>query len=112
MVQVQRWNLEVRVKRFREFSEDLRKWFDKKDPQGGWKRIGTDGSVLGPCVRPDKDGDGDPDGPKPKCMSNKKIRQLTKKQRAAAVRAKRKYDKDPDRKGKPINVSNFGKGKL
>ena len=112
MVQVQRWNLEVRVKRFREFSEDLRKWFDKKDPQGGWKRIGTDGSVLGPCARPDKDGDGDPDGPKPKCMSNKKISQLTKKQRAAAVRAKRKYDKDPDRKGKPINVSNFGKGKL
>ncbi len=53
-----------------------------------------------------------PDGPKPKCMSNRKIRQLTKKQRAAAVRAKRKYDKDPDRKGKPINVSNFGKGKL
>ena len=112
MVQVQRWYLEVRVKRFREFSEDLRKWFDKKDPQGGWKRIGTDGSVLGPCARPDKDGDGDPDGPKPKCMSNKKIRQLTKKQRAAAVRAKRKFDKDPDRKGKPINVSNFGKGKL
>jgi len=100
------------VKRFKEFSEDLRKWFDKKDPQGGWKRIGTDGSVLGPCARPDTDGDGDGDGPKPKCMSNRKIRQLTKKQRAAAVRAKRKHDKDPDRKGKPINVSNFGKGKL
>ena len=104
--------MEVRVKRFKEFSEDLRKWFDKKDPQGGWKRIGTDGSVQGPCARPDTDGDGDGDGPKPKCMSNRKIRQLTKKQRAAAVRAKRKYDKDPDRKGKPINVSNFGKGKL
>ena len=45
-------------------------------------------------------------------MSNRKILKFTKKQRAAAVRAKRKYDKDPDRKGKPINVSNFGKGKL
>ena len=45
-------------------------------------------------------------------MSNKKIRQLTKKQRANAVRVKRKHDSDPDRKGKPINVSNFGKGKL
>ena len=96
---------------FNEFVEDLRKWFGKgKD--GGWKRIGTDGSVQGPCARPDKDGDGDGDGPKPKCMSNKKIRQLTKKQRANAVRQKRKYDSDPDRKGKPINVSNFGKGKL
>ena len=45
-------------------------------------------------------------------MSNKKIRQLTKKQRANAVRQKRKHDSDPDRRGKPINVSNFGKGKL
>ena len=96
---------------YNEFVEDLRKWFGKgKD--GGWKRIGTDGSVQGPCARPDKDGDGDGDGPKPKCMSNKKIKQLTKKQRANAVRVKRKHDSDPDRKGKPINVSNFGKGKL
>ena len=45
-----------------EFREDLRKWFSKDDPQGGWKRIGTDGSVLGPCARDDKDGDGDGDG--------------------------------------------------
>ena len=44
----------------------------KDNPQGGWKRIGTDGQVLGPCARDDKDGDGDGDGPKPKCMSNKK----------------------------------------
>ena len=97
---------------YKEFREDLRKWFSKDNPDGGWKRIGTDGQVLGPCARPDKDGDGDGDGPKPKCMSNKKIRQLTKKQTANAVRQKRKHDKDPDRKGKPINVSNFGKGKL
>lgn len=96
---------------YNEFVEDLRKWFGKgKD--GDWKRIGTDGSVQGPCARPDKDGDGDGDGPKPKCMSSKKIKQLTKKQRANAVRQKRKHDSDPDRKGKPINVSNFGKGKL
>ena len=95
-----------------EFREDLRKWFSKDDPQGGWKRIGTDGSVLGPCARDDKDGDGAPAGPQPNCMSNSKIRQLTKKQRANAGRAKRKQDSDPDRKGKPINVSNFGKGKL
>ena len=97
---------------YKDFREDLRKWFSKDDPKGGWKRIGTDGSVQGPCARPDKDGDGDGDGPKPKCMSNKKIRQLTKKQRANAVRQNRKHDTDPDRRGKPINVSNFGKGKL
>ena len=97
---------------YKDFREDLRKWFSKDDPKGGWKRIGTEGSVQGPCARPDKDGDGDGDGPKPKCMSNKKIRQLTKKQRANAVRQKRKHDSDPDRRGKPINVSNFGKGKL
>ena len=97
---------------YKEFREDLRKWFSKDNPEGGWKRIGTDGQVLGPCARPDKDGDGDPDGPKPKCMSNKKRRQLSKKERANAAKAKRKHDKNADRKGKPINVSNFGKGKL
>jgi hypothetical protein len=37
---------------------------------------------------------------------------LSKKERAAAVRAKRKHDPDPERKGAPINVSNFGKGKI
>ena len=46
---------------YKEFREDLRKWFSKDDPKGGWKRIGTDGSVQGPCARPDKDGDGDGD---------------------------------------------------
>ena len=64
---------------YKDFREDLRKWFSKDDPKGGWKRIGTDGSVQGPCARPDKDGDGDGDGPKPKCMSNKKIRRCSTK---------------------------------
>ena len=45
-------------------------------------------------------------------MSKKKRQQLSKKERGAATRAKRKHDSNPDRKGKPINVSNFGKGKL
>ena len=100
------------MRSFRNFDEDLRNWFSKSHPDGGWKRVNTKGEVVGDCARDDKDGDGKGDGPKPKCMSNKKIRQLTKKQRANAVRQKRKHDKDPDRKGKPINVSNFGKGKL
>jgi hypothetical protein len=48
-------------------------------------------------------------------MSNKKRRQLSKKQRAAAVKAKRRHDPVADRAGKggkPINVSNFGKGRI
>jgi hypothetical protein len=45
-------------------------------------------------------------------MSNEKRASLTKKERASAVRAKRKYDPNPERNGDPINVSNFGKGKI
>jgi hypothetical protein len=86
-------------------SEDLRKWFSKTHPEGGWKRINTKGEPIGPCAR-------EPGEPKPKCMSNEKIARLSKKQRASAVASKRKHDSDPDRQGKPINVSNFGKGKL
>lgn len=85
--------------------EDLRKWFSKTDPEGGWKRIDSKGNAIGPCAR-------EPGEPKPKCMSNEKRAKLSKSERAAAVAAKRKHDPDPDRKGKPINVSNFGKGKL
>jgi hypothetical protein len=87
------------------YTEDLRKWFSKTDPEGDWKRINTKGEVVGPCAR-------EPGEPKPKCMSRAKRESLSKKERAAAVRAKRKYDPNPERKGAPINVSNFGKGKL
>ena len=45
-------------------------------------------------------------------MSNEKRAALSKKERASAVRAKRKHDPNPERKGAPINVSNFGKGKI
>jgi hypothetical protein len=86
-------------------SEDLRKWFDKDHPEGGWKRINSKGEAIGPCAR-------EPGEPKPKCMSNEKRASLSKKERASAVAVKRKHDPNPERKGKPINVSNFGKGKL
>jgi len=88
--------------------EDLRNWFDPKHPDGGWKRIDSKGNVKGDCAR-------EPGEPKPKCMSNKKRSLLTPKERANAVKVKRKHDPVADRKGKgkkPINVSNFGKGKL
>jgi len=88
-----------------ELKEDLRKWFSKTDPEGGWKRINSKGEAIGPCAR-------EPGEPKPKCMSNEKRAALSKKERASAVAAKRKHDPNPERKGKPINVSNFGKGKI
>lgn len=93
------------MKKFSHLSEDLRNWFNPSHPEGGWKRVNSKGEAIGPCAR-------EPGEPKPKCMSNEKRAALSKKERAAAVRAKRKHDPNPERKGKPINVSNFGKGKL
>ena len=87
------------------FAEDLRNWFSKSHPEGGWKRINSKGEAVGPCAR-------EPGEPKPKCMSNEKRAKLSKKERASAVAAKRRHDPNPERKGEPINVSNFGKGKL
>ena len=86
-------------------TEDLRKWFSKTDPAGDWKRVNTSGKVIGPCAR-------EPGEAKPKCMSAEKRASLSKKERIAAVRQKRKHDSNPDRTGKPILVSNYGKGKI
>jgi len=86
-------------------SEDLRNWFNKSHPEGGWKRINSKGEAIGPCAR-------EPGEPKPKCMSNEKRAMLSKSERASAVRTKRKHDPNPERKGEPIMVSNFGKGKI
>jgi hypothetical protein len=93
------------VKSFLDLQEDLRQWFDPKHPKGGWKRINSKGEAIGPCAR-------EPGEAKPKCMSNEKRAKLSKKERASAVATKRKHDPNPERKGSPINVSNFGKGKI
>jgi hypothetical protein len=98
-------NRKSNAERRAELKEDLRKWFSKTDPEGGWKRINSKGEAIGPCAR-------EPGEPKPKCMSNEKRASLTKKERASAVASKRKHDPNPERKGAPINVSNFGKGKI
>ena len=98
-------NRKSNTERKKELVEDLRKWFSKTDPEGGWKRINSKGEAIGPCAR-------EPGEPKPKCMSNEKRAKLSKKERASAVAAKRKHDPNPERKGEPINVSNFGKGKI
>ncbi len=86
--------------------EDLRNWFNPSHPEGGWKRYNSKGEAIGPCAR-EKPGEA-----KPKCMSNAKAASLSKKERASAVAAKRRHDPNPERKGKPINVSNYGKGKI
>ena len=93
------------MKSFLDLQEDLRQWFDPKHPKGGWKRINSKGEAIGPCAR-------EPGEAKPKCMSNEKRAKLSKKERASAVATKRKHDPNPERKGSPINVSNFGKGKI
>ena len=98
-------NRKSNTEREAELKEDLRKWFSKTDPAGDWKRINSKGEAIGPCAR-------EPGEPKPKCMSRAKRESLTKKERASAVASKRKHDPNPERQGKPINVSNFGKGKI
>ena len=85
----------------------LGKWFGKGGKggttKGGWDRYNTKGEKIGKCGDR-KEGEG-----KPKCLSAEKAAKMTKKERANAVKRKRKKDPDTDRPGtgnKPINVSN------
>jgi hypothetical protein len=61
---------------------ELKKWLDQK-----WVRIGTDGSILGPCgtskdqKRPDR------------CLPESKARSLSKEERAATARKKKREQK-------------------
>lgn len=73
----------------------LQQWLDED-----WVRIGSDGSILGSCGSK-KEAEG-----KPKCLPRKKAESMSKKERAKLVDRKRKKDPNPDRKGKPIMVSN------
>ena len=73
--------------------EDLRKWFSKSHPQGNWVRISTKGEILGPCAREPGEG-------KPKCLPLAKARAMSKDERAAAARRKRREDPVADRPGK------------
>ena len=86
--------------------EDLRKWFGTGGKGGvgggGWDRYNTKGERIGKCARGKGEG-------KPKCLSREKAAKMTKKQRAAAVRRKRRQDPVADRPGKggkPVMVSN------
>jgi hypothetical protein len=83
----------------RAMQEDLRNWFNPNHPEGDWKRVNSKGEVVGDCAR-------EPGEPKPKCMSRELRNSLTKKEKASAVRRKRKEDPNPERQGAPINVTN------
>jgi len=59
---------------------ELKKWRDEK-----WVRIGTDGSILGACgTSKDKK---NPD----RCLPLKKANSMSKPERAATARKKKKY---------------------
>jgi hypothetical protein len=85
------------VKEETSLDEDLRNWFSKTHPKGDWVRMSSSGEILGPCAR-------EPGEPKPKCLARARAHSLSKKERASAVRAKRRADPDAERTGKPINV--------
>jgi len=86
------------MKLFSNLQEDLRDWFSKTSPHGDWKRINSKGEAIGPCAR-------EPGEPKPKCMSKSMRASLSKKEKASAVRRKRKEDPNAERQGPPINVN-------
>jgi hypothetical protein len=85
------------VKEETTLDEDLRNWFSKTHPRGDWVRMSSTGEILGPCAR-------EPGEPKPKCLARARAHSLSKKERASAVRAKRRADPDAERTGKPVNV--------
>jgi hypothetical protein len=80
--------------------ESLHKWFQ----DGGWRQAG--GKYDGkPCAKQPGQ------KTKPKCVSRKKYRSMSKKQRKSAGDRKRRKDKNPNRRGKPINVNTDPKRK-
>tara|TARA_Y100000114_G_scaffold154205_1_gene175755 strand:+ start:191 stop:712 length:522 start_codon:yes stop_codon:yes gene_type:complete len=91
----------------------LRAWFGKGKKGGagggGWDRYNTKGERIGKCGDRKK-GEG-----KPKCLSKARAASLRasggKKAIAAAVNRKRRKDKNPERRGKAINVANKKKKK-
>jgi len=86
-----------------EVDENLRQWFGKggkgSASGGGWDRYNTKGEKIGKCGDRKK-GEG-----KPKCLSKSAAAKMTKKEIGAAVRKKRRKDKNPNRRGKAKNVS-------
>ena len=80
--------------------ESLHQWFKG----GGWRQAG--GKYDGkPCAKQPGQ------KTKPKCVSRKKYRSMSKKQRKSAGARKRRKDKNPNRSGEPIYVNTDPKRK-
>ena len=79
--------------RVQTLNEDLRQWFSKTHSKGNWKRVNTDGKILGDCAREPGEG-------KPKCMPASKAYSMSKKERAQSARRKRRKDPVANRTGK------------
>ena len=62
---------------------ELKKWAEQK-----WVRIGTDGSILGPCGTGKKTGNPD------RCLPLAKARSLSKSERAATARKNKRFGKN------------------
>jgi hypothetical protein len=72
----------------------LQEWLDEE-----WVRMDAKGNIIGSCGgRKKAEG-------KPRCLPKKRAQSLSKAERAKIVQRKRRQDPNPDRKGKPINVS-------
>ena len=85
--------IEEEIEKFLD-EESLHTWFKG----GGWRQAG--GKYDGkPCAKQPGQ------KTKPKCVSRKKYRSMSKKQRKSAGDLKRRKDKNPNRRGKPINVN-------
>ena len=72
----------------------LKQWLKEE-----WVRMDSKGNIIGSCGgRKEAEG-------KPRCLPKKKAQGMSKAARAKIVQRKRRKDPNPDRKGKPINVS-------
>jgi hypothetical protein len=72
----------------------LKQWLKEE-----WVRMDSKGNIIGSCGgRKEAEG-------KPRCLPKKKAQGMSKAARAKIVQRKRREDPNPNRKGKPINVS-------
>jgi hypothetical protein len=102
--------------KFNEFLEEANKsgdaslhdWFSKSkssDGKAGWVQLGGRYAGKSCAKQPGQT-------TKPKCGSSKMAASMSDKEEDAAARRKRAQDPDPNRSGKPINVSIEGKRKM
>lgn len=80
---------------------DLQKWLDQD-----WKRVTSSGKIAGDCGTSKNKKNPD------RCLPASKARSLSKGQRAATAKKKKRAQKTGDDSGKTSNVSNTKKAKV